>query len=39
MNQKSIYLGNTQINYNRAKVEGQFVEIENEKFYKINRIF
>jgi hypothetical protein len=36
MNQKSIYLGNAQINYQRAKVEGRFVEIDNEKFYKIS---
>ena len=35
MKSKSIYLGNTLINYQRAEVEGQFVEIENEKFYKI----
>ena len=33
MNKKSIYLGNTRIKYKSAKVEGQFVEIENEKFY------
>jgi len=36
MNQKSIYLGNALINYPGAKVEGQFVEIQNEKFYKIS---
>jgi hypothetical protein len=36
MNQKPIYLGNALINYHRAQVEGQFVEIENEKFYKIS---
>jgi hypothetical protein len=36
MNKKSIYLGNTLIKCSSAKVEGQFVEIENEKFYKIS---
>ena len=35
MNKKAIYLGNAQINYHRAKVDGRFVEIENERFYKI----
>jgi len=36
MDKKDIYLGNAKINYNRAKVEGRFVELENEKFYKIS---
>ena len=36
MNKKDIYLGNAKINYNVEKVEGQFVELENEKFYKIS---
>ena len=36
MNEKDIFLGNAKINYNRANVEGGFVEIENEKFYKIS---
>ena len=36
MNKKDIYLGNAKINYNSAKVDGRFVEIENEKFYKIS---
>ncbi len=36
MNNKAIFLGNTQINDKSSKVEGQFVEIENEKFYKIS---
>jgi hypothetical protein len=36
MKEKSIYLGNTQIKHLCAKVEGRFVEIENEKFYKIS---
>ncbi len=35
MNNKEIYLGNAQVNYKRAKVEGRLVEIECEKFYKI----
>ena len=36
MNRNSIYLGNAEINTGRQDVEGQFVEIENEKFYKIS---
>jgi len=36
MNEKSIYLGAAQVRYNRAKVEGHFVEMEGEKFYKIS---
>jgi len=36
MNQKSIYLGNTLLNNQKVKVEGQFVDIDNEKFYKIS---
>ena len=36
MNKKDIYLGNAKINYNSAKIDGRFVEIENEKFYKIS---
>jgi hypothetical protein len=36
MNKKAIYLGNTEIISNKLSVEGQFVEIENEKFYKIS---
>jgi hypothetical protein len=36
MNKKSIYLGNAELKYQSAEVEGQFVEIENEKFYKIS---
>ncbi len=36
MNEKPIYLGTTLIKFQSAKVEGQFVEIENEKFYKIS---
>ena len=36
MNQKSIYLGETKLKYHSTKVEGGFVEIESEKFYKIS---
>ncbi len=36
MNEKSIYLGTVRIKDNYAKVEGNFVEIEGEKFYKIS---
>lgn len=36
MNQKSIYLGNAEIKSSRQIVEGGFVEIQNEKFYKIS---
>jgi hypothetical protein len=36
MNQKSIYLGNTELTTLGSEVEGQFVEIDNEKFYKIS---
>ncbi|MCX6268774.1 MAG: hypothetical protein NTW16_15720, partial [Bacteroidetes bacterium] len=36
MNEKSIYLGATEIKCQNAKVKGQFVEIENENFYKIS---
>ncbi|MFZ4522564.1 MAG: hypothetical protein ACOYNC_12720 [Bacteroidales bacterium] len=36
MIEKSIFLGNARIKCNNAKVEGQFVEIENEKFFKIS---
>jgi len=36
MTRKAIYLGKAEINTNKPHVEGQFVEIENEKFYKIS---
>ena len=36
MNQKTIYLGNAVVNCNRQIVKGEFVEIQNEKFYKIS---
>jgi len=36
MNRKSIYLGNAPVKSEGAKVEGNFVEIENEKYYKIS---
>ncbi len=35
MKTKPIYSGNTQIHYSCLNVKGEFVEIENEKFYKI----
>jgi hypothetical protein len=38
MNKKAIYLGNTEVKFHSAQVEGQFVEIQNEKFYKISNI-
>jgi hypothetical protein len=36
MTKKAIYLGNAEINPNKRIVEGGFVEIQNEKFYKIS---
>jgi hypothetical protein len=36
MKNKDIYLGNTELKCHSAKVEGQFVEIQDEKFYKIS---
>lgn len=36
MNKKAIYLGNAEINSNKPQVEGGFVEIQSEKFYKIS---
>jgi hypothetical protein len=36
MDRKSIYLGNAEIKTSRQDAEGQFVEIDNEKFYKIS---
>ncbi len=35
MNQKTIYLGNAVVNCNSQEVKGEFIEIQNEKFYKI----
>ncbi|MGQ1787668.1 MULTISPECIES: hypothetical protein [unclassified Saccharicrinis] len=35
MKKNSIYLGNTNLKYGGAEVEGKFVELNNEKFYKI----
>ena len=35
MNKKAIYLGNAQVNFDKSEVKGGFVEIQNEKFYKI----
>ncbi len=36
MEKKSIYLGNTNLNDLVKEVKGEFVEFNNEKFYKIN---
>ncbi|MDO9254070.1 MAG: hypothetical protein Q7U54_01055 [Bacteroidales bacterium] len=36
MNTKTIYLGNTIVNSEIQDVKGEFIEIENEKFYKIS---
>ncbi len=36
MKHQSIYLGNTEINSDNHQVKGQFVEILNEKFFKIS---
>ena len=36
MSQKTIYLGNAEVNCSSQKVKGEFVEIQNEKFYKIS---
>ncbi len=36
MNNRSIYLGETIIQSAKSEISGQFVEIENEKFYKIS---
>lgn len=36
MNKKSIYLGNAELNSGDQDVKGEFVEIQNEKFYKIS---
>ena len=36
MNKKSIYLGNTPLWFGEAKVEGNFEEMGQEKFYKIS---
>ncbi|MGZ2370323.1 hypothetical protein ACXR6G_11085 [Ancylomarina sp. YFZ004] len=36
MKKNNIYLGDTSLNYSGAEVEGKFVELHNEKFYKIS---
>jgi hypothetical protein len=36
MNHKTIYLGNAVVNSSIKEVKGEFVEIQNEKFYKIS---
>lgn len=38
MNNKSIHLGNAILKQGNAAITGQFVEIENEKFYKISNV-
>lgn len=38
MNKKSIHLGNTILKPANNEITGQFVEIENEKFYKISNV-
>ena len=36
MKKKEIYLGNNILNSSRNEVKGQFIEINNEKYYKIS---
>lgn len=36
MKKNNIYLGDTSLNCSGAEVEGKFVELDNEKFYKIS---
>lgn len=36
MKKNNIYLGDTSLNCSEAEVEGEFVELHNEKFYKIS---
>jgi len=36
MKERTIYIGNTIIQSGKTEINGQFVEIENEKFYKIS---
>ncbi len=36
MNAKKIYVGNTDLNTKKPDVDGGFVEIDNERFYKIS---
>jgi hypothetical protein len=36
MKSNSIYLGNTTLNYGEKDVEGKFVDLHDEKFYKIS---
>lgn len=36
MSKKTIYLGKTELIQSRKEVKGEFVEIQNEKFYKIS---
>lgn len=36
MKKSNIYLGNTNLNCSGAEIKGEFVELNNEKFYKIS---
>ncbi|MDQ2178676.1 hypothetical protein [Marinifilum sp. D714] len=36
MKKSNIYLGNTSLNCSGAEIKGEFVELNNEKFYKIS---
>jgi len=38
MNKKTIYLGNTELNASTPEITGEFVKIQNEKFYKISNV-
>jgi len=36
MKKSNIYLGNTNLNCSEAEIKGEFVDMNNEKFYKIS---
>ncbi|WP_421918625.1 hypothetical protein [Marinifilum sp.] len=36
MKKSNIYLGNTKLNCGEAEIKGEFVDVNNEKFYKIS---
>ena len=36
MKKSNIYLGNTNLNCSEAEIKGEFVDLNNEKFYKIS---
>jgi len=38
MNRRNIYLGENPVNINEAPVEGAFVELDGERFYKISNV-